>query len=150
MQLTNICRDVAEDAARDRVYLPETLLRAAGTSQAELLAGRSPRGAIAAVVAFLLSWADELYEHAERGVRFLPPRARIAVLCAGRMYRAIGGVLRRRGCDPLGGRAIVSPVVKLASCLLAFVAFLASAVRSFTRREAWASRRRAERRCATG
>jgi phytoene synthase len=150
MQLTNICRDVEEDAARDRVYLPESLLRAAGTSQAALLARRAPREAIARVVAQLLARADELYVSAERGVRFLPPRARLAVLAAGRMYRAIGGVLERRSWDPFGGRAVVSPARKCFACMLALAAFVTLTVRSWAGREPVTSRRSTERRCATG
>lgn len=150
MQLTNICRDVAEDTARGRVYLPERRLAAAGTSQAELLAGVAPRAAVARVVKDLLAMADGFYASADLGMRYLPPRARLAVLIASRMYQAIGHVLRRRGCDPFRGRAVVSPISKVALCLVAVVAWLGSAVRSYRRLGRTSPRRRTERPCATG
>ncbi len=129
MQLTNICRDVAEDAARGRVYLPARRLRAAGTSQEAVLAGTAPRDAVAQVVSELLTMADGLYASAELGVRFLPTRGRLAVLVASRLYRAIGLVLRRRGCDPSAGRAVVPATAKVGWIFLAIVAWLGLTMR---------------------
>lgn len=149
MQLTNICRDVEEDAARGRVYLPEHRLRAAGTSQADLLAGCAPRPAVARVVRDLLRMADGLYASADLGLRYLPPRARLAVLMASRMYQAIGSVLRRRGYDPFQGRAVVSPIAKFTLCLVSVVAWLGLAMRSY-RPLGRSPRRRTQRPCATG
>lgn len=127
MQLTNICRDVREDAERGRVYLPATRLAQAGLSQDEVLAGRAGRRALAAVVAGLLDLADRYYASAELGMRMIPPRARLAILIASRLYRAIGLRLRRRfGCDPLVGRAVVPPLHKLAWLLAAVLAWLRS------------------------
>ncbi len=150
MQITNICRDVAEDAARGRVYLPERRLRAAGTSQTALLAGTAPKEAIAKVVSDLLAVADGFYRSADQGLRYLPSRARLAVLMASRMYRAIGDVLRRRGCDPFLGRAVVSPLAKIALTLVALVSWVGLAVRSYRHLGRTSPRRRTERPCATG
>ena len=44
LQLTNILRDVAEDAARGRIYLPAEDLRAFGVSDEELIAGKALAG----------------------------------------------------------------------------------------------------------
>lgn len=107
MQLTNICRDVAEDAARGRVYLPRTRLEAAGTSPEDLLAGRADPQRVAVVVRDLLALADAYYQSADQGMRFIPARARLAILVASRIYRAIGWRLRRRGGDALAGRTVV-------------------------------------------
>jgi phytoene synthase len=112
MQITNVCRDVAEDAARGRVYLPATRLEAAGSSAGALLDGTAPRDAVAEVVRDLLALADRYYASADVGAADLPPRARLAVLTASRVYRAIGVELRERGCDPLGGRVVVPPLRK--------------------------------------
>ncbi len=107
MQLSNICRDVAEDAAMGRVYLPATRLRFHGTSPQALLDGHAPREAVAAVVRDLLALADAYYASAEQGMRFIPPRSRAAILVASRVYRAIGVRLRQNRCDALAGRTIV-------------------------------------------
>ena len=108
MQLTNICRDVAEDARRDRTYLPQTRLVAAGTGGDALAAGSAPPRAVAGVVLDVLDLADEYYESAEQGRGLSPWRSRVAVFVGGRVYRAIGTTLRRRGGDALRGRAVVS------------------------------------------
>ena len=124
MQLTNICRDVAEDAYHGRVYLPAERLRRAGTSTEALLAGTAGRAAVARAVAAVLELADRYYASADGGMRDLPPRVRPAILVASRVYRAIGVRLRQHGCDALAGRTIVRTPEKafwgtraLAACL---------------------------------
>lgn len=127
MQLTNICRDVAEDAARGRVYLPEDRLRRAGTSSAALLAGTADREAVAAVVRDLLVLADAYYASADRGMRFIPGRPRLAIYVAARVYRAIGHRLRRtRQGDALAGRVFVPPFEKALLVCGATVLWLSS------------------------
>jgi len=108
MQITNICRDVLEDLGRDRVYVPESVLVRAGTSQAELLAGEAPRAAVVAAVGRLLDRAEARYRQAHRGMGFIPWRPRLAILVASRLYRQIGRRLRQvHDGDPMHGRTIV-------------------------------------------
>jgi phytoene synthase len=108
MQLTNIARDVAEDATRDRVYLPADVLARYGASAQAVVEGRASATSLAPVVLWLLDEADAYYASAERGMPYLPAAARPAILVAARLYRAIGEVLRRRGGNPLAGRAWVT------------------------------------------
>lgn len=108
LQLTNIARDVAEDAAHDRVYLPHDRLARFGVAPQSVVDGRAPAAALGPVVLSLLDLADRYYASAEQGMRYLPRAAQPAILVAARIYRAIGGVLRRRGGNPLLGRAVVS------------------------------------------
>lgn len=124
MQLTNVCRDVAEDAYHGRVYLPAARLRRAGADPEALVAGMADRCAVAGVVAEVLALADRYYASADGGMRDLPPRVRPAILVASRVYRAIGVRLRQRGCDALAGRTVVPAPEKalwgtcaLAACL---------------------------------
>jgi len=121
MQLTNICRDVAEDASRDRVYLPTSRLRAHGVDPEALPSGGAPRLAVARVTGELLALADRYYASADAGMRYIPLAPRQAILAASRLYRAIGLKLRRRGCDPLAGRTVVGPAEKAAWLLRALV-----------------------------
>ncbi len=108
MQLTNICRDVAEDAERGRVYLPADRLRAAGVEPEDVVRGAAAsREGVGVVVAQVLELADRYYRSADDGMRDLPWRVRPAILVASRVYRAIGLRLRARGCDALAGRAVV-------------------------------------------
>ncbi len=129
MQLTNICRDVREDAAMGRVYLPATRLVAAGTTPAAVLAGRAPPAAISQVVGDVLDLADRHYASADVGLRDLPGRSRLAVLVASRVYRAIGVRLRARGCDPMAGRVVVPPWSKAAWTGVALVTWARMSLR---------------------
>lgn len=137
MQITNICRDVREDAERGRVYLPATRLRTAGVPPERLLAAAGPgpdltpteRSALSRVVDDLLVDADRFYASADRGMRFIPWRARLAIRVASRVYRAIGVKLRRRGSDPWGGRTFVPWPGKVRWTLAALGAQLAGAFR---------------------
>jgi phytoene synthase len=97
MQLTNICRDVAEDAGRDRVYLPAELL------------GDGP----SAAVAELLRRADRFYRSGDRGLAALPARCAAAIRAARLIYADIGRVIALRGFDVRAGRAVVSRPRKL-------------------------------------
>ena len=118
MQITNICRDVREDAANGRVYLPATRLAAAGTHTDALLGGEPDRGAVAIVVRDLLAMADEYYRSADAGMRYIPLRSRLAIVVASRVYRAIGlRLLRRHGGDAWHGRTVVPGSAKLVRAL---------------------------------
>jgi 15-cis-phytoene synthase len=124
MQLTNIARDVAEDARLGRVYLPATRLRRAGVEPDALLDGTADRAAVARVVAEVLALADTYYRSADAGMRDIPWQARQAILVASRVYRAIGLRLRRRSCDALGGRTVVPWTGKIVWCSRALLAGL--------------------------
>jgi phytoene synthase len=114
MQLTNICRDVLEDARMGRVYLPADRLRAQGVTPEALLDGSADRDAVAQVVRDLLELAERYYASADAGMRYIPARPRLAILVAARVYRAIGQrLLSRHGGDALHGRTVVPLVSKL-------------------------------------
>jgi phytoene synthase len=101
MQLTNICRDVLEDAARDRVYLPRNRFDVAPAAVPD---AAQP---VREVVADLLAIADARYASGRQGYRYIPLRTRAAIAIAGRLYQGIGHRLRRNGCDALAGRTVV-------------------------------------------
>ena len=87
MQLSNICRDVKEDAAMGRCYVPPP--------------GDWP------TVATLLARAEQLYGSGAKGVRFLPLRAALAVAAALRIYREIGREVGRRGPAGQATRVVI-------------------------------------------
>lgn len=113
MQLTNIARDVAEDARRDRVYLPTERLRRRGVEPGSLVDRSADRGQVAAVVLEVLDLADGYYRSADGGMRDIPWQPRQAILVASRVYRAIGVTLRRGAGDALAGRTVVPLAGKL-------------------------------------
>ena len=114
MQLTNIARDVAEDARRDRVYLPlewldEAELKPRDIITASRLGMSERRGKqIATVVRRVLDRAEELYLRADQGIASLSPRNRWAIRAARLLYAEIGREIERKDCDILSGRAAVS------------------------------------------
>lgn len=130
MQLTNICRDVLEDAGRGRVYLPTDRLRAEGVAPEDLIAGTADPRAVARVVRDLLSLADRYYASGDEGLSYLPARTRLAIRVASRTYRAIGDELARRDHDALAGRAVVPAHRKSWQVLLAVRDHLRSAGRA--------------------
>lgn len=123
MQLTNICRDVDEDARRGRVYLPSSLLIPRGVDPEDLVDGRADHEAVQAVIRTLLRLADSYYASAERGMRDIPAVPRLAILIASRVYRAIGVRLLARGTRWWEGRTVVGPFGKLFETVRAFVRY---------------------------
>ncbi len=121
MQLTNIARDVGEDAAEGRLYLPLDWLAAAGVDPDTFLADPRPTPAIADMVRRLLSEARQLYDRAEAGIAALPVAARPGVYAARLIYAEIGVRVRDAGYDSLTRRAVTSRGRKVA---LAFEAVL--------------------------
>ncbi len=108
MQLTNIARDVGEDARRGRVYLPLDWLEEAGIDPERLIAEPAPSSALAGVLRRLLEAADALYVRSEAGIARLPADCRPAIFAARYLYAEIGREVARRGYDSVGGRAVVS------------------------------------------
>jgi phytoene synthase len=121
MQITNICRDVQEDWARNRLYLPGELLKEDGLGSLGDELGtelsRVHRAPLALTLERLLRIADFYYRSADRGLPALPPRAAWAIRSARLIYAAIGTELRRRGNDVFAGRAVV-PLWKKASLVV--------------------------------
>jgi phytoene synthase len=112
MQLTNIVRDVREDALRGRVYLPRTRLAAHGLCMEDVLEGRQREG-VRVVCLELLDLADVYYASGEAGFRYIPLRARVGVAVAQRVYASIGWRIRATGHHPLDGRLVVPRSEKL-------------------------------------
>ena len=97
MQLTNIARDVREDAQRGRSYLPgirEPLNR--------------DEASVPRAVAMLLQRAELLYATAAAGIAYLPSDCRMAVRVALAVYREIGREIVRQGYPVLQRRVVLS------------------------------------------
>lgn len=107
MQLGNVARDVGEDAAAGRLYLPLDWLAEEGVDPARFLSAPAPCEGVARVVARLLAHADERYERASAGIARLPADCRPAIHAARLVYREIGREVAARGFDSISGRAFV-------------------------------------------
>ncbi|HET9111957.1 MAG TPA: squalene/phytoene synthase family protein [Ktedonobacterales bacterium] len=113
MQLTNILRDLAEDAARGRLYLPTDELAAFGYTRAELEQGQITP-AFVELMRFQIARAEEYYQHGLRGVRLLDDDAQLAIALSGYLYRAILGRIHMRSYDVFSERIHISTPGKLA------------------------------------
>jgi phytoene synthase len=131
MQLTNVCRDVAEDWGKGRVYLPSELLGWAGGAPLE----SQSAARVALALRRLLELADRFYASGDQGIPALPFRVAIAVRAARLVYAAIGARIAAQGYDVHAGRAVVSGFRKLLLVARAVVTELASRVVAPRRRK---------------
>ncbi len=114
MQLTNIARDVGEDARFGRLYLPLAWMREAGLDPDIWLQNPVFDSRIASVIDRLIKAADMLYERSEHGIGQLPRDCRPAIRAARLVYAEIGRELEKAGLDSINHRAVVSGKRKLA------------------------------------
>jgi phytoene synthase len=120
MQLTNIARDVGEDARAGRLYLPRRWMREAGIDPDQWLAAPRFSPALGGVVQRLLTAAEALYGRASLGIEQLPAECRPAIRAALLIYREIGRVIKRRGFDSVRSRAVTSAARKAWLALQSF------------------------------
>jgi phytoene synthase len=113
MQLTNIARDVGEDARNGRIYLPLQWMDEAGLDVAAFLADPQPTPALRFVVARLLEEARRLYARARSGIAELPRACRPAILAASKIYADIGREVSLADYDSITRRAHTSGRRKL-------------------------------------
>ncbi len=113
MQLTNIARDVGEDAMEQRLYLPTDWLAEAGLDPEAFLNNPRPTKAIRQMVRRLLVQADRLYARSEAGVTGLPRAVRPGIFAARYIYAGIGAQVQKAGYDSLTTRAHTSKPQKI-------------------------------------
>lgn len=113
MQLTNIARDVGEDARNGRIYLPLDWLAEAGVDPESFLAAPRHTPALAGVIRRLLAEADVLYARSLAGIAMLPMGCRPSINAARLLYAEIGREVERNGGDSLTKRAVVPASRKL-------------------------------------
>ena len=118
MQMTNILRDVGEDARLGRIYLPAEELERFGCAEQAILDGVVD-GRFRELMRFQIARARALYREAEPGVALLAPDARYCVRLALLMYRGILERIEANGYDVFGRRAYVPSHRKFAVALAA-------------------------------
>ena len=111
-QLTNIARDIIEDARVGRCYVPAQWLREAGIP-ADQVALPAHRAAIARIAARLVAAAEPYYTSARGGIHALPLRSAWAIATAHGVYRQIGIDVRAKGEQAWDQRVSTSTATKL-------------------------------------
>ena len=116
MQLTNIARDVLEDAKMGRRYLPGTWVNNMTPTQI-IEAAKNPQShealLITDAVQRLLSLAEQYYASGRTGLSYLPPRAHFSIGVAAKVYRQIGIQILRSKHSWHGPRQVTSKVSKI-------------------------------------
>jgi phytoene synthase len=136
MQLTNILRDVGEDLARGRLYLPETELERCGIRASDIDAlrrGSAITPGYRALMERMMDVADADYRRAEEAIPRLPRQFGRAAAVASAVYRGIHGAIRRNGYDTVRMRAYTTAPRKVALAATALLAIARSRVRSTER-----------------
>jgi phytoene synthase len=116
-QLTNILRDVAEDAARNRVYLPLEDLAAHGVSLDSVLhrkAGEPPTANERTLLAGIAERAENYYSSAEALMPYINAESRPALRVLVNIYHALLKRIERADYDVFSHRASVPMGKKLA------------------------------------
>jgi 15-cis-phytoene synthase len=111
-QLTNILRDVGEDARRGRIYLPLEDLRRFNYSEQDLFNGVVDER-WQKLMQFQIDRARRYFVEADRGIRFLHEDARWPVWAASMTYSWILKSIERNNYDVFSRRAYVSTKRKL-------------------------------------
>jgi len=111
-QLTNILRDVGEDARRGRIYLPQDELAAQGVSEADILASRDTP-AFQSLMAFQYQRAVDTYSEAMALLPKPDRKAQRPGLIMAAIYRDLLDAIRDEGFPVLHGRTSLTPLRKL-------------------------------------
>lgn len=114
MQLTNILRDVKEDAQMGRIYLPREDLRAFDVSEEQIFAGEMNEN-FAALIKFQIERARNYYREGEKGIALLEKDSRFTVLLASRIYGKILDEIEKQDYDVFKRRAHTTKGQKLSS-----------------------------------
>jgi 15-cis-phytoene synthase len=112
MQLTNIARDITEDAAMGRIYLPMSWLQEAGIDPEEIAAPEH-REKLAMLTLRLLREADRYYRSGDAGLWHLSFRSACAVAAARHVYAEIGSLLLKKGARAWDQRTYVTGPAKI-------------------------------------
>jgi 15-cis-phytoene synthase len=114
MQLTNILRDVGEDLQRGRIYIPLDDMRLFNYSRRDL-AQCVIDARFEALMQLEMYRADQFYCAGLKGIHFLDPRVRPAIVVAAHLYRRILRKIEQSGFDVFGKRAVVPGYEKVLS-----------------------------------
>lgn len=125
MQLTNIARDIIEDARMGRIYLPLAWLRDAKIEPGEIAAPKN-RDKLAMLTLRLLREADRYYRSADQGLWHLSFRSACAVAAARNVYSEIGALLLQKGARAWDERTYVTGARKIRVVLAGILRLLRS------------------------
>ncbi|MDT0594746.1 phytoene/squalene synthase family protein [Glaciecola petra] len=120
MQLTNIARDVLEDAKNGRRYIPGDWV---DNMTAESIANpkKEQKAQVIGAVKRLLALAERYYVSGINGISYIPKKNQLGIFVAANVYKEIGRVIQERGYNYTEGRCVVPKARKLKVALRCIV-----------------------------
>ena len=125
MQLTNIARDVYEDAKMNRLYLPKEWLRQVSIS--DLVDNKlddQKKKLIELSIKNLIELSDKFYANGFSGMKFIPLRTRLAIFFAAKIYKGIGEKIKSGGYVYKFERIYLNKLEKLWITIISIPEFL--------------------------
>jgi 15-cis-phytoene synthase len=125
MQLTNIARDIIEDAEMGRIYLPMNWLQEAEIAPEEIALPKN-RQKLAFLTECMLGQARKYYRSGDDGLWHLSFRSACAVAAARHVYAEIGSLLLRKGSTAWDSRTYVTGSRKISVIVRGLLHVIAS------------------------
>ena len=125
MQLTNIARDVYEDAKMNRLYLPKEWLGQVSVS--DLINNKlddQKKRLIELSIKNLIELSDKFYANGFSGMKFIPLRTRLAIFFAAKIYKGIGEKIKSGGYVYKLERVYLNKLEKLWITIISIPEFL--------------------------
>lgn len=113
MQLTNIARDIYEDALMNRIYLPQDWINNIDISELTDISSNKDLIQIKSAIKRLILLSETYYKNGFAGMRYIPLKTRLAIFFAAKIYRAIGQKIKKNRYEYSYKRIYVSTIEKL-------------------------------------
>ena len=113
MQLTNIARDIYEDALMNRIYLPQDWISNTNISELTDISSNKDLIQIKSAIKRLILLSETYYKNGFAGMRYIPLKTRLAIFFAAKIYRAIGQKIKKNRYEYNYKRIYVSTIEKL-------------------------------------
>ena len=123
MQLTNIARDIYEDALMDRIYLPRDWIEDTQISELTKMSSNQNPILIKAAMSKLIELSETYYKNGFAGMRYIPIKTRLAIFFAAKIYRAIGQKIKKNRYEYTSKRVYVSKFEKFLITVVAIPEF---------------------------
>ena len=126
MQLTNIARDIKEDAINKRIYIPKDML---GDMTHQNILNNSNKEQVFKATESILKIADQYYESGLQGIFHIPNKNKFSIFVAAHLYRSIGNKVLKNKSEFLKSRSYLNIFEKI--ILLSKLYFQKSKLLSF-------------------
>ena len=128
MQLTNIVRDIGEDARNGRIYIPTDWMKEKNLDITDFIKNPKTSKELGLIAKRLLKEAGRLYKRSESGLFGLPTSCQPGIYAARYIYEGIGGHIEAVQYDSINQRAKTSKSEKITLLAFSFLKTLSSKI----------------------